>query len=89
MPEVGVRELKNRLSYYLARVKEGERVTVTDRGREIAVILPVPQTGIEAELMQLVKEGLASWRGGKPRGASRRIESRGRPASALVPEDRR
>ncbi|MCJ7672194.1 MAG: type II toxin-antitoxin system prevent-host-death family antitoxin, partial [Acidimicrobiia bacterium] len=31
--EVGVRDLKNNLSRYLDRVKEGEEVIVTDRGR--------------------------------------------------------
>ena len=33
---VGVRELKNQLSRYLDRVKAGEEITVTDRGRPIA-----------------------------------------------------
>jgi prevent-host-death family protein len=34
--EVGVRELKNDLSRYLARVRAGEEVIVTDRGRPVA-----------------------------------------------------
>ena len=29
---VGVRESKNRLTYYLGLTKEGDRVIVTDRG---------------------------------------------------------
>jgi prevent-host-death family protein len=33
---VGVRELKNQLSSYLDRVKAGEEITVTERGRPIA-----------------------------------------------------
>jgi antitoxin (DNA-binding transcriptional repressor) of toxin-antitoxin stability system len=33
---VGVRELKNQLSSYLARVKAGEEFTVTEHGRAIA-----------------------------------------------------
>ena len=42
MLAVGIRELKNRLSEYLNRVKTGERVMITDRGRPVAVISPPP-----------------------------------------------
>jgi prevent-host-death family protein len=38
--EVGVRELKSRLSEYLSRVTEGEPVVVTDRGRPVARLVP-------------------------------------------------
>ena len=34
--EVGIRELKNRLSSYIDRVRAGEEVIVTDRGRPVA-----------------------------------------------------
>ena len=37
-----MRELKAKLSAYLARAAVGELVTVTDRGRPIAVIGPPP-----------------------------------------------
>jgi prevent-host-death family protein len=40
--DVGVRELKTRLSAYLQRAAAGELITVTDRGRPIAVIGPPP-----------------------------------------------
>lgn len=40
--EVGVRELKAKLSSYLARAAAGEVVTVTDRGRPVAVLAPPP-----------------------------------------------
>jgi prevent-host-death family protein len=33
---VGVRELRQNLSKYLERVKEGETLTVTERGKEVA-----------------------------------------------------
>ena len=39
MTTVAVRELKNRLSEYLRKVKAGERVVITERGRAIAMIL--------------------------------------------------
>lgn len=38
---VGVRDLKNRLSAHLDRVKEGEEIMVTERGRPIARLSPV------------------------------------------------
>lgn len=38
--EVGVRELRQNLSKYLARVKEGESLVVTERGDEVARLIP-------------------------------------------------
>jgi len=40
MAQVGVRELRQNLSRYLVQVKEGESFTVTERGREVARLLP-------------------------------------------------
>lgn len=46
--DVGIRELKQGLSEYLDRVAAGELITVTDRGRPKALIIPVPgATGLE------------------------------------------
>lgn len=44
MVEVGVKELKNNLSRYLTRVRRGERIRVTMRGRHVADLLPA-ETG--------------------------------------------
>jgi prevent-host-death family protein len=38
--DVGVRDLKAKLSEYLARVERGEVIGVTSRGRRIAEIVP-------------------------------------------------
>lgn len=40
MGKVGVRELRQNLSRYLAEVKEGESFVVTERGREVARLSP-------------------------------------------------
>ena len=40
--EVGIRQLKANLSEYLERVEAGEVITVTNRSRRIALILPLP-----------------------------------------------
>ena len=43
-PSVGVRELKARLSGYIARVKAGESIVVTEHGHAVARLVP-PETG--------------------------------------------
>jgi prevent-host-death family protein len=42
MADVGIRELKQRLSEYLDRAERGEVVRVTDRGRPKALLGPLP-----------------------------------------------
>lgn len=37
---VGVRELRQNLSKYLTRVKKGETLAVTERGHEVAQLIP-------------------------------------------------
>jgi prevent-host-death family protein len=42
MMSVGVRELRQRASELLRRVEAGETIEVTDRGRAVAVLAPLP-----------------------------------------------
>lgn len=42
MVSVGVRELRQRASELLRRVELGETIEITDRGRPVAVLGPVP-----------------------------------------------
>ena len=42
MDSVGVRELRQNLSVYLRRVAQGEALQVTERGRAVAVLGPLP-----------------------------------------------
>jgi prevent-host-death family protein len=46
--QVSVRELKNQTTRILRRVEAGERVTVTKRGRPIAVIEPSIESAVPA-----------------------------------------
>ena len=39
---VGVRELRQNLSVYLRRVEKGEALEVTDRGKPVAMLVPLP-----------------------------------------------
>ncbi|NGZ11799.1 MAG: type II toxin-antitoxin system prevent-host-death family antitoxin [Nitrospira sp. LK70] len=89
MSQVGVRELKNRLSRYLKRVQGGEEITVTDRGRSVARIVPALSSHFKQALEPLLRVGAVRWSGGKPRGARRKPVLHGRTLSETVVEDRR
>lgn len=43
MVSVGVRELRQRASELLRRVEAGESIEVTDRGRPVALLTPLPE----------------------------------------------
>lgn len=61
MIQVGIAELKARLSEYLARVQAGEEIVVADRGRPVArLVSPVPYTASEEDLrlLDLQRRGL-------------------------------
>jgi prevent-host-death family protein len=83
--EVGVRELRNHLSRYLDRVRGGDEVVVTDRGRAIARVVPV---GGERVLDRLIAEGIVTPARQPKRPAVRRVRTKG-TVSDLVGEQRR
>lgn len=45
MTSVGVRELRQAASELLRRVGQGETFEITDRGRPVAILGPVPEGG--------------------------------------------
>lgn len=51
MASVGVRELRQRASELLRRVEHGEVIEITDRGRPVAQLSPLP-IGSPLELMR-------------------------------------
>lgn len=51
---VGVRELRQNLSRWLRRVENGETFEVTDRGRPVAQLAPLPEDDV---ISRLVREG--------------------------------
>ncbi len=55
---VGIRALRQNLSVYLRRIYRGERFEVTDRGRPVALLIPL--TGNESPLARLIAQGRAS-----------------------------
>lgn len=58
MNRVGVRELKQNASAVLRRVLAGESVEITQRGRPVAMIVPLPRE--EDIVDRLVAQGLAT-----------------------------
>ncbi len=69
----GVSEVKASLSEYLARVKAGEEIIVTERGKPVARLVPMDTAADgdagRAAMRELAREGLARMgRGGIPRG---------------------
>lgn len=58
MRTTGVTELKASLSEALARVKAGEEILVTEHGRPIAKLVPLPSAVPEASTDELVRSGI-------------------------------
>ena len=55
MTRVGVRELRQRASELLRLVESGETVEITDRGRPVALLTPLPE-GSPLEQMRAAGE---------------------------------
>jgi len=55
MTSVGVRELRQRASELLRLVERGETVQITDRGRPVALLAPIPE-GTPLERMRAAGE---------------------------------
>ncbi len=89
MIAVGIKDLKNRLSYYLRMIKKGEKIVITEREKVIATIVPVERVDEDSKLLSLVKEGFATWKGGKPTGSRQSVKITGKTVSKIVIEDRR
>ncbi len=86
--QVGLRELKTRLSAVMRRVKAGETILVTEHGRVIGRILPVQPTAAE-RLQAMVDAGQAAWNGQKLRPYQPgTVNPGGRQLSDIVVEDR-
>jgi antitoxin (DNA-binding transcriptional repressor) of toxin-antitoxin stability system len=59
MTRIGLNELKDRLDVYIAKVRAGETVAVTDQGEVIAELKP-PVWTENAALLDLVRRGEAT-----------------------------
>jgi prevent-host-death family protein len=82
--DVGVRELKARLSEYVQRASRGEIIRVTDRGKPTAILAPIPG---RARLGEGIAAGWVRAPAAGPRGPWRRFRA-SRALADLLAEDR-
>jgi prevent-host-death family protein len=79
--EVGIRALRDRLSEFVGRVRAGEELVVTDRGRAVARLVPVDH---ERAFDRLVREGVVEPAPVEKRSRpTRRVAAEG-PVSELI-----
>lgn len=92
MCAVGVKELKNRLTHYLHRTKQGEEVIVTERGKPIALLQPIKTAdqaaSLEARLSRLAALGLLTLPTRRTRQKPKPIKISGPPVSEAILDDR-
>ncbi len=85
MNSVGIRELKANLSSYVAKVRNGERIIITDHGQEAGIIIPISEE--RKLIISLKKAGKAQWSGNKPNGI-KGIKVKGKALSDTILEAR-
>jgi prevent-host-death family protein len=91
MTTVGIRELRNNLSRYLAAVRKGEEVLVTDRGKPVARIVKEPsaKSPDREALRRLAARGLVRLpTRERTRDVPLPLELPGKPLSEIIIEDR-
>ena len=85
---VGIRDLKAHLSKYLQRVRQGQALLITDRGRPIGRILPV-DIPLEEKIEAAIEAGILAWNGEPyPAGEPVARARGGKTVAELVIEDR-
>lgn len=83
MRSIGVRELRQHASRWLALVAGGESFEVTDRGRPVAVLGPIPEGGLDRlRRAGAVRPGVGSLSDVQP------VATAGTTLSELVEADR-
>ncbi len=87
MERIGVRELRQHATRYLGRVKAGETVEVTERGRLVALLVPPAPGTTERE--RLIASGQLMPASRPFRLPRRAAVSAGAPTSGAVLDDLR
>jgi prevent-host-death family protein len=62
--EAGIRELRKDLSAYMRRVKAGEIIVITERGKPVGRIVPMKQA-TDTKIDVLQQAGIIAWDGKK------------------------
>jgi len=86
---VGVRELKTRLSEYLRQVKAGRTIVITEHGKTVGRIVSA-ETSLEEKLEAMRRAGLIRWSGKKLKPMKPVAKTKeGHSVADLIVEDRR
>lgn len=94
MLTVGIRELKNRLTYYLNAAKKGNNIVVTERGNPVAIMHNLDRAeeaaSVEERLAVLSREKLVSLPNKKVGFPPlKRVRVKGMPVSETIIGERR
>ena len=84
---VPIQEFKAHLAKYIAEAQSGYVIELTSHRKVVARIVGVSQSGLEG-IDRLLAAGVATWQGGKPKGASFSLSDKGKSISDIVIEDR-
>ncbi|MDO8141560.1 MAG: type II toxin-antitoxin system prevent-host-death family antitoxin [Candidatus Brocadiales bacterium] len=59
MVKKGIKEIRDNFTQYLKRVKRGEEIVVTERGKPVALLKPIPEgEGVQEKLESAAMKGL-------------------------------
>ena len=91
---IGIKELKNRLTYYLKLTKKGDRIVVTDKGSPVAILHSLDQgedsASLEERIASLAKKGMIKLPSkGNKLSSFESVSSAGKTASEIIIEERR
>lgn len=93
MLTVGVRELKNRLTYYLKAVKQGDDIVVTERGTPVAFLHNLDRNeergSVEERMAFLARDGRISLPEKTIFPLVERVMIKGVPLSKTIVDERR
>jgi len=92
METAGIKDVKNNLSSYLKRVKTGEDIIITERGKPIARIIRenASDTSLHLALAPLIKKGVIKMPTlNPPQAFAPPLLTPGKSASEMVLDDRR
>ena len=84
---VSIQNFKSHLSRYVSEAQSGLLIELTSHRKVVAKVIGVPPsegTGVS----RLLAAGVATWQGGKPKGASIKLKAHTQSVSAMVLEDR-
>ena len=86
--QVSIQEFKSHLSKYVSDAQSGSLIELTSHRKVVAKLIGVaPNNGTGVH--QLLAMGVATWQGGKPVGASIKLNAHSQSVSAMVSQDRR